>query len=503
MARDAESPVAVAFVRRAIARSIDLLWLVPGGMLMVRAFTNLAELSVGWQLALLAVFVSWLQLALEPVLLRMYGATPGKLLTRICVVDVESGRCLTYAQACSRTLKVLGFGFGFWILPLTAICLMVSLWRVRYQHTLPWERSRTGAQVVDAPKRMGLAIMTLALTALPGLALPVASVIIAVIVLDLNANSGQDIHRALTGQWQWLHRLSGNELRLDARWRVLHDYMSVRGAQWSAVFAFGEGDDNRVLFDLRAKPPSTGMNACANHQLSMENEGYVFVDAVEIVQSGGHRCSSVGGKPTRKGVIYARIEGRRGSQGDQTMTLVYLGADKGARETVEELARQLDAERDKFDVAGGKLRSYYWRNDLTGRIARVPIEWIFTERRVNANGSIIFSFMRRPPGPPGTSKETVAVIALPIDHFNTDLDPHSEVEKVYANATNANKVTRRIIGPDETISRIHSDEGVTHVWSRKDLLRIWVAAWNDLSDGAQMDDLSLHPLLSQVRTTLR
>jgi len=503
MAGDAESPMAVAFVRRAIARSIDLLWLAPGGMLMVYAFTILAELSLVWQLALLAVFVSGLQLALEPVLLSKFGATPGKLLTRIRVVDVESKTGLTYPQACSRTLKILGLGFGFWILPLTAICLTASLWRVRYQHTLPWERSRTGAQVVEAPKRMGLAVITLALAALPSLALPLASVIIALIVLNLSANSGQDIHRALTGQWQWLHPLSGNELILDARWRILHDNMSVRKAQWIAVFAFDKDDDNRVLFELRTKPLSTGINACAVHQLSMENEGYVFVDVVEIVQAGGHQCSSAGGKLTRKGVIYARIEGRRGSQGDQTITLVYPGADKGTRETVENLARQLDAERDKFDVAGGELRSYYWRNDLTGRIARIPIEWIFTERTVNANGSIMFTFMHRPLGTPATSKEMVAVIALPIDHFNTDLDTHSEFEKLYANATNGNQVTRRIIGPEGTTSRIHSKEGVMHVWSQEGVLRIWAAAWNDLSDGAQMDELSLHPLLSQLRTTLR
>ncbi len=500
MVHDAESAIATPFVRRAIARSIDLLWLVPGGVLITRALSVLTDLSLGWQLTVLAAFVTGLQLALEPVLLRVFGATPGKLLTRTRVVDEETGRYLTYAQACSRTLKVVGLGFGFWILPLTAICLMASLWRVRYLHSLPWERRRTGAKVVEAPRRMGVAMLTLALTAMPGLVLPVASAVIGLLVLDLSANPSQDIRRALTGQWKWLHRLSGNELRLDARWRVLHDYMSVTRAQWITLFAFGVGDDNRVLFEVRAKPVSTNVNACFAHQISMEGQGFVFVDPREIVQSGGHSCSSAGGKLSRKGVVHAYIEGRRGAQGDQTKTVVYLGTDQGAREAVDGLVRDLAAEQDKFDIAGGKLRSHHWRNDLTGLVARIPIEWEFIERRVNANGAVSFLFERRSSA---TSSESASITALPPDHFDTASDAHSEAEKIYADIANAEKVTRRVIDPQETISQIQSDGGAMHVWTRKGLMTTWVAAWDDRSDGAQVNEILRHPLLSQLRTTLR
>ena len=129
-------PYVHAPVRRYIARSFDFLLC-----------------SLPWQLALNAAGVDtrgrlgsiWLavlgmvtMLVLEPLLLHLFGTTPGKWLMGLRVTD-ENGKTLSFAAAWRRTWRVLWYGYGACI-PIYSIIRTYSCWKAEQdERLLEWE----------------------------------------------------------------------------------------------------------------------------------------------------------------------------------------------------------------------------------------------------------------------------------------------------------------------------------------------------------------------------
>lgn len=137
-------PRLVAPWRRFWARGLDymlytVLWNV---FLAVGLRVNLAGRS-GLALALLDFFAPLaLMLLVEPVLLALFGATPGKWILGLRVAGKEEGR-LSYADALARTRQMLWYGMGL-DLP---IYRLVRMWRCKAAHEsgepLDWEDAST------------------------------------------------------------------------------------------------------------------------------------------------------------------------------------------------------------------------------------------------------------------------------------------------------------------------------------------------------------------------
>lgn len=130
--RDAPLPLWCPW-RRYFARVLDLaVWSLP--------FLAFVTLVCHTNIARYGTLVSWmdlaasllLTLALEPVCLHLWGATPGKLVFGLRVENADGTR-LTWSQAMTRTRRVLWEGAALY-LPL------VSLWRLykSYQEYSDW-----------------------------------------------------------------------------------------------------------------------------------------------------------------------------------------------------------------------------------------------------------------------------------------------------------------------------------------------------------------------------
>ncbi len=129
-------------IRRYIARRIDLsIYAALAGLLLTACNVNIFHGSIAINilrdlLLLCAVFFA------EPLLLKHFGTTPGKWITGLYVYD-EYGRKLSYADALSRTEKVLVYGMGLRI----PVYSLVRLWKSYLQCSdetnddpLAWEK---------------------------------------------------------------------------------------------------------------------------------------------------------------------------------------------------------------------------------------------------------------------------------------------------------------------------------------------------------------------------
>lgn len=480
------------------ARLIDALWTVPGGLLLWRSLSALTDLSWEWQMAAFAIFTSALQLALEPIFVSFFGATPGKALVGLAVIDTTTGRSLTYAAALGRTVKVVALGLGFWLLPLTLIALLATLWRQqRSARGIPWDRDSIDGRVIPLPsRRVRRGLWMLALASVPGwLVISAAFMVALVLITAKDIDTGQDIGRTLTGRWVWLHRLSGEMMTLDARWRVLNDMLTLRGGEWNAVFAFGEGESNRVLLDVRIKRPILS-SPCLSKRLFMEDEGFVFLNETDL---DAENCSATGGKPSAAGVVLVRIDGHRSTAGDHTLTQTYLRHDGQAREAVSALAARLAAERGKQHIRNHVLDSHYWRNEITGAVARIPGDWELTERTANTNGSVLFMFER---ASRGVAKEQMAFVAYSWTYFDVNVDPHDSLESALFQNLNVVNATRRVLNRQETLAWGSNERSMVHLWTRRDRFSTWAAFWDANTPNSQPDATRQHPLLRELYRTL-
>ena len=132
--------------RRFFARMIDLLlydltWMVILTSAGLCAAGNRGVTLLNDFLALLTM------LLLEPLLLHLFGTTPGKWLMGLRVMD-ESGKTLPLAAAWRRTWRVLWYGYGACI-PIYSIIRTYSCWKAEQaEQLLEWE---DGSELRAAP----------------------------------------------------------------------------------------------------------------------------------------------------------------------------------------------------------------------------------------------------------------------------------------------------------------------------------------------------------------
>ena len=101
----------IRFFARVIDETIyQFLW---GMFLSLCLHVNIREMGLAWLLPQLFVSIAILLLA-EPVMLSVFGTTPGKFLFGLRV-SAESGARLTWREAFDRTWSVLKDGMGFYI----------------------------------------------------------------------------------------------------------------------------------------------------------------------------------------------------------------------------------------------------------------------------------------------------------------------------------------------------------------------------------------------------
>jgi|GEM_PF-5248912 len=488
--------------RRVCARLIDALWIVPGGLLLWRSLAVFTELSWEWQITSFALLTSILQLAVEPIFLSFFGATPGKALLGVAITHVDSGRSLSYGAALGRTVKVVGLGLGFWLLPLTLISLLAVYWRARTSRGVPWDLDAAdGCVCVQSNWQLGRASWSITAAVVVGWVLPVAVWLFCIVIIGAKGiDAGQDLSRAITGRWLWLHRLSGEMITLDARWRVQHDRLDLRYGSWNAVFVFGTGDENRVMFDL-----DLGKNAqrkrftspCISKQLAMEDEGFVFFKEIGL---DGESCIVSGGKPSSAGAVLVRIDGHRSGASDYSLTQVYRYEDTQAREGVTALARRLWAEQGNVQGLDSPALAHYWRNELTGMVARIPGGWEYVQRNVNGNGSLVFEFQRIGPGAP---IEQLVLLAFPWDFFGYGTDPHASLEDLYLTETQSSHRLRRNLNTHDRLTTGKMNSGEIHLWSGGAHFDTWAAVWDSGQSSLPTRDPMLHPLFRELQGTIR
>lgn len=492
--------------RRLAARAIDAAWLLPAAWLSWRVMSALTELEWLSRAAATAMFVSALQLLVEPLLLATMGATPGKALLGLEVLRSD-GRRLSFAAAFGRTLKLVATVLGFWFAPLAALTLPLAAWRLALwpaDSAMHWD-GHGGSGVVERPRaRVAHAALALVGALVPGVVLPLAALFVGLLVIgSQGVDAAQDVSRAVTGRWHWLHRLSGSTLTLDARWRALHDQLWLERAELGTVFAWGAGDGNRVRLQS-GWAGATTLEPCVAQRLAMEAEGFLFIEDERQRDGDLDRCRLTGGRPGPGTVVHVRIDGVRGPELDYAIVQTHEDAHDRAREAVLDLGRRLLAEYGRHDVAGGELRSHYWRNDITGVVARLPGDWELSERVLNANGAVSFTFVRSVgKGKARSSTEDAAVMMLPWGVGIDEPDPHDHVANVLARAAQARRLARRDITAGESVSDLENDSGRLHAWSRDRFALTWAAMWRSPPDGPPLATPAQHPLLREVMGTLR
>lgn len=98
-----------------------------------------------------------IMLFIEPLLLSLFGTTPGKAIFGLKIVDSE-GRPLNYRQGLERTWRVIGIGMGYNI----PIYYLVRLWKsyklCSQNERLPWDES-TSYTIKDTKRYRGLLLI--------------------------------------------------------------------------------------------------------------------------------------------------------------------------------------------------------------------------------------------------------------------------------------------------------------------------------------------------------
>ena len=136
--QDAVSRVAAPW-RRFFARVFDLsLCSLPINFCLV-VFYNVNLGSLGTGLRILHSFAAMLlMLMAEPLLLHLFGTTPGKWILGLSVSD-ENGRRLSYGEGWMRTFRACAYGMGLSLPIISLIRLLVSRKACLRGDVLAWE----------------------------------------------------------------------------------------------------------------------------------------------------------------------------------------------------------------------------------------------------------------------------------------------------------------------------------------------------------------------------
>lgn len=141
--------------RRFLARSFDIsiyniLW---SAFLAFVFHVNVAARSSPENL--LDMFIIYIMMLFsEPLLLRLFGTTPGKFIFGLRIENLDGGR-LFYGDGLERTFRVIGAGMGYNVPIYNLICLWKSYSRCSENEIQPWDES-VSYTVKDAKWYRGL-----------------------------------------------------------------------------------------------------------------------------------------------------------------------------------------------------------------------------------------------------------------------------------------------------------------------------------------------------------
>lgn len=362
--------------RRVLARMLDAVWQLP---LAVAAFLAIdsQDGQPGWLAwAAAAATAMLVQVCGEALLTWMFGSTPGKAATGLALIAGDGSRTPAARVLILRALKVGLWGYGGWIPPAGAAAALLNVRRLKKGAPLPWERGEARTEVA----RLAAGAMRVGSAWGVALCLPLlAASAWVVLTQDRDALrstlSTQALSRSISGQWTWLNLLSGTIHTLDSAWRLEQENF-YPGKSYTAVFAQGEGGDVSLTFRVYWRP-STLEPSCVLAQATVEDYTYIATTRTEKASAERLDCeihggTLAGGKPLRKSTKASYFPA---SGVYFLLVSTYPIGNDEAKEQVEDLASAMSREVGRGDFERGRLKSYFWRNDITGKVASVPSTW--------------------------------------------------------------------------------------------------------------------------------
>jgi len=127
--------------RRFLARSFDIsIYNILWSVFLAFVFHENVAARSGPENLLDTLIVFIMMLFLEPLWLRLFATTPGKLIFGLRIENPDGGH-LFYDEGLGRTLRVIGTGMGYNIPIYSLICLWKSYGRCIENEIQPWDES--------------------------------------------------------------------------------------------------------------------------------------------------------------------------------------------------------------------------------------------------------------------------------------------------------------------------------------------------------------------------
>ena len=390
----ASMPDTSLWKRRLCARVLDAAWQLPLAVAAFMAIDTQAGQPAWTAWAAAVVTAMAVQVCGESVLTWIFGTTPGKAVAGLAVTVHGGGRTPALRLLVLRAMKVALWGYGGWIPPLCLLTAVFNLRSLARGVPLPWERTEAGTQV------SARATGALRIAAAWGLAicLPLTAAS-AWLVLTQERDAlrstltTQALSRSLSGQWTWLNPLSGTVHTLDSAWRLEQENF-YPGKSYTAVFAQGEGSDVSLAFRVYWRP-STLEPSCVLAQALVEDHTYLVTGRSERAAPQRLDCEIEGGtlqagKALRKSTKAAYFP----ASGAYFLLVATtpVGNDE-ARADTEALRASLAPDVGQGQFEDGRLQAYFWRNDVTGRVASVPASWELYSLGI-ADGAAALAFVK-------------------------------------------------------------------------------------------------------------
>ena len=174
---------------------------------------------------------------LEPLLLRLFGTTPGKALMGLRLTGAD-GRKLRWADGFFRYLEMLWSGLGFYLPIFNPIQMYRSFERCRREETQPWDRETIYTESTFRFRNAAAIVLALALS--------VGGVIVAATAASLPPNRGDltvaEFAENFNHQAQYMGIQLDGELDSDGIWR------DAPGAENITYLLLGEEIPNAKQF---------------------------------------------------------------------------------------------------------------------------------------------------------------------------------------------------------------------------------------------------------------
>lgn len=318
-----------------------------------------------------------------------------------------------------------------------------------------------------------------------------------------SAQVSQDLRRSISGNWLWLNPLTGKTFTLDARWRLVNEDMDIKSRHYEAVFALDEGTANLVKLDVEWAGLVT-YSLCSHGQVDLEGMGLVVMETGGFKDKATRTACTVRGGGVRSGeVVFGLVRALRKDDSPviHSVLFTHTGDQTAVTRDVETLADQLMADVGSVESSGGVLRSYFWRNGLTGTVAELPGTWLLDETSISEGEVVSYIFVRESTRYGLSHKDAALVTGFPLPEHP---DVEAAVQKELANVGDGNAPLKQELTPQGEPLYTFRDKGVEgHFILRKGKRNFWLLLWINNESGTAPGNLEEHELLSKLAATLQ